>query len=640
MLPGQPDPEPCPTFPFERPRAPSVVVPVVIVRRIMLLSLGWCLAVNPALGGHPSDAAPDQETTGTDALRDRLYAEYRFDGNTEDSSGFKRHAKSTGRAVTFVEDRHGTPGQALQFDGHSGIDIGGPFKFSSFSVLIWLKPDVNQDTWSSIIDNNHGNGINWVSQQHGDQDNFYHFGVGRAKEAGAVVSFRLVPDRWQHLALVKTATEVLVYLDGKLVEKAPARTQVNYANPPHLRLGTFAGGGRFWKGAMDDVAIYRRPLTAEEVGELAGMRAANQPALEAPPQMAGKWLWSNGGLMDATQDGGRLSWPGEDTGFTYSTDATWNGTSFVGVTARRSKRNGCVTKLKLVLTPTSETEATVEGSALDAKCDLRPGFSESFTMRRLRPLPPTEVAPDFRGTWLLSNGSVMKVAQDGRTISWPGEDDGFTYSTELEWQGAEFSGACVRRNKRDGCTTRLKFVVMPLSENEAFVHSSAMDEHCDLRLGFQETFTWRRMTQEEMREEEAKEADRKKKREAAVARRQRELATEYKLLDGRVMTGAQIEDHNKLCLAGFHRFLLAYEGQDQFLLAQVIPVITQIGTAARAGDAARVKQLVQQALANGDAAYIERIISRTNFGDLLWVLPNGTAVRSEALWTRALADQL
>ena len=51
MLPGQPDPEPCPTFPFERPRAPSVVVPVVIVRRIMLLSLGWCLAVNPALGG-------------------------------------------------------------------------------------------------------------------------------------------------------------------------------------------------------------------------------------------------------------------------------------------------------------------------------------------------------------------------------------------------------------------------------------------------------------------------------------------------------------------------------------------------------------------------------------------------------------
>lgn len=352
--------------------------------------VGACIADE----GEPGTVTPE-ETATTDGLRRGLFAEYLFNGDTKDSGGSGRNATCEGAAATFTADRHGRADQAIELGGGGGIDVGEGFKYGTFTVSMWLKPATTQVKWANIIDNNHGKGINWVAQQNEAQDNSYHFGVGRRKDDGAVVHFRLTPGRWQHLALVKTTREVLVYVDGEVVGKTATISKVNYANPPHLRLGRFAGGGRLWRGAMDDVAIYSRPLTEVEIRALSEP-GDRMPVVEAggtkpvvhredAPDLSGAWLVTNGVVIDVSQVGSTISWTDQDDGFTYATEAEWDGATFRGVLARTSKRSGCSTDLSVQLTPKPDGAVTLETKALDDKCGLRIGFSETFTLTRISP---------------------------------------------------------------------------------------------------------------------------------------------------------------------------------------------------------------------------------------------------------------
>ncbi|MEO0477023.1 MAG: LamG domain-containing protein, partial [Planctomycetota bacterium] len=83
--------------------------------------------------------------------------------------------------------------------------------------------------------------------------------------------------KWQHLVLVKQEQSVQFYLDGQLVESVP--DTLPSSDAPMIRLGRSIiglldhhderelneGDHRSLRGRLDEVAIYDKPLTAEQV---------------------------------------------------------------------------------------------------------------------------------------------------------------------------------------------------------------------------------------------------------------------------------------------------------------------------------------------------------------------------------------
>lgn len=88
----------------------------------------------------------------------------------------------------------------------------------------------------------------------------------------------LAYDRWTHLAFVQdsVAATLTVYVDAVAVASAPAPTPIAPGDP-QLHIGHWQGNGRYLDGDLDDVAIYGRALSADEIQKLNGAPAPVQP---------------------------------------------------------------------------------------------------------------------------------------------------------------------------------------------------------------------------------------------------------------------------------------------------------------------------------------------------------------------------
>jgi len=74
----------------------------------------------------------------------------------------------------------------------------------------------------------------------------------------------IVDDEWHHVALVRDAgNEVYLYVDGDLNESRSDTTGDLTNNVP-LSMGRHTGG-EFYEGIVDEVMLWRRPLSEEEI---------------------------------------------------------------------------------------------------------------------------------------------------------------------------------------------------------------------------------------------------------------------------------------------------------------------------------------------------------------------------------------
>jgi hypothetical protein len=123
-----------------------------------------------------------------------------------------------------------------------------------FSVLISTAPAYNiRFTTASIV---------WETRDSLNQPNYH---------GCSVPSSRYLDDKWHHLAAVKGPSGMRLYLDG--VEGCSN----NYPGPIYPPYGPFLVGrhpnldgvGSFFNGQVDDLRLYARALTADEVARLA-----------------------------------------------------------------------------------------------------------------------------------------------------------------------------------------------------------------------------------------------------------------------------------------------------------------------------------------------------------------------------------
>ena len=195
-----------------------------------------------------------------------LLAYYRLGDNSFDDSANNRHGERLG-GISPAEDRRGDTGGAYSFDG-SDDHIKGPVfpDSASFSASIWLKIKEQSDRRQFIFhDGNSASGRDCFAQI---QDGIVLFGT---KDNDFLRTRKRIPmNQWLHLVCVADANNRTksIWLNGvKAIEDSNWIGSANVGFHDRFTLGAYYGGGthHYLAGCLDDVRIYNRSLSGEEI---------------------------------------------------------------------------------------------------------------------------------------------------------------------------------------------------------------------------------------------------------------------------------------------------------------------------------------------------------------------------------------
>jgi len=204
-----------------------------------------------------------------------LQAHYEFEGNTNDSSGNARHGTAMGNPFFGA----GKIGQAISFDGIDDVvevphSAGIGFNDSTnLTVTLWAKPiKLPRLSWTGIITKNRDVGGSaaygiWMSNS-----NQWHFRVDGTAGNANIPGAPEVTEDWHFVAMTHDvdATTLRGYVDGLMIYENTNSNPAPLTAQSPLWIGGAQGVTEFYPGQIDDVRIYDRTLTQEEITWLAG----------------------------------------------------------------------------------------------------------------------------------------------------------------------------------------------------------------------------------------------------------------------------------------------------------------------------------------------------------------------------------
>jgi len=233
------------------------------------------------LAGNLSVYAEITESTTAPLVtaEDGLVAHYPFDGNANDATPHNNHGAIGGNPIfENVTNRLNSGGQAIVFDGDqdSVLVPNAVHLISDFTtVSFWIRVDGQNlaDAESYILDFGHWDQRWKISlPQHlkpvwttnSKNEQFDNAISDMDSEDGN----ELIKDFWWHVTMVHDGTDDIVYLDGVEVNRKPASGTLN-STARSLGIGSNnVDGGQYFNGALDEVKIYNKALTAEEIAKL------------------------------------------------------------------------------------------------------------------------------------------------------------------------------------------------------------------------------------------------------------------------------------------------------------------------------------------------------------------------------------
>jgi gliding motility-associated-like protein len=210
-------------------------------------------------------------------------AQYNFSGNANDSRG-GNHGTVNGASLTT--DRFGISNSAYQFTASSSNYISippCPFLLNNYSYSVWVKLSTSPASGSAYIYLSIGSNADQNMQVENNQNNGamgYLTGFtltaymknGSTVSTGGVASGTLPSNSvWYHVVCTRDNNYFKVYVNGCLVSTS---TSYSGALPYYgtstmaARIGARQSGSKYFNGALDDVGIYSKVLSANEIARL------------------------------------------------------------------------------------------------------------------------------------------------------------------------------------------------------------------------------------------------------------------------------------------------------------------------------------------------------------------------------------
>ncbi len=220
--------------------------------------------------------------TPVDPGSDNIVAQYAFEGNANDSSGDGLNgAIVDGQVVSSGRPKGGT---AVQFDlGY--VDLGNPaaldFSTVDWSVTAWFKTRMTGATNRGAIfakggDNGGGHRYALVMSE-GNEGRVTLVCDDNAKKVLVNSSSVTNDDQWHFVVGQREGTSLQIYIDGELQATASVAETYDLSGTAQHNgyIGAITDNSnaslfKFFSGLIDDVAVYDRALSTEEILWLAG----------------------------------------------------------------------------------------------------------------------------------------------------------------------------------------------------------------------------------------------------------------------------------------------------------------------------------------------------------------------------------
>ncbi len=192
-----------------------------------------------------------------------------------------------------IENVQGVIGQASYFNGRNA-SIATSLNFqewTNITISFWVKPEATETPGPHIIlDNGHSTENNFVVQSIDNSETRFMWYC-----AGGHIEFDLPQQKWTHLIVMANGSnnKLAVYVNGKIQEEANSLYGLNFGSTP-LTLGKWATvDARYFKGAIDEVAIWNYPLREDDIKILSESYKQGEPIPPAGNQLLSraKALW-------------------------------------------------------------------------------------------------------------------------------------------------------------------------------------------------------------------------------------------------------------------------------------------------------------------------------------------------------------
>ena len=209
---------------------------------------------------------------------DGLVGWWPFNGNANDESGNGNDGVVNG--ATLTEDRFGNTAKAYDFEGitNSQINVNSDNQIASDtrSYCLWFTASTESSTpYDHLLTSDNSCGCDYLSINGTEPFYVQQNTVGQFYDGKTGLSndYNLYDNIWHHIVLIHDYFQSTAYLfiDGILVSSNLEVSQFSNVTP----LQSFAIGGSWVEtgstahnGKIDDIAIYNRALTAQEIQNL------------------------------------------------------------------------------------------------------------------------------------------------------------------------------------------------------------------------------------------------------------------------------------------------------------------------------------------------------------------------------------
>jgi hypothetical protein len=194
---------------------------------------------------------------------------YSFDTNTGSTVYDQSGNGHTGLIYGPTYTANGRIGAAYQYDGINDHILAGNLGYlGQGTISFWMNADAVEN-WRNPFSTDYASWDDCLRFEEGGTQHDFVVGLGPIV-GGAVYTSAMQPHTWYHVAFAWTGTGYWGWLNGQLAFSGSHNNQL-YLNFNNVAVGNgySTDPARYWKGMVDEVRIYNRVLSGEEVAALA-----------------------------------------------------------------------------------------------------------------------------------------------------------------------------------------------------------------------------------------------------------------------------------------------------------------------------------------------------------------------------------